>query len=149
MREKLFKNKAKLLLVIGMVILLACVRAFEDQLFYDPFSVYFKNDYLNLAFPEYRALPLFFSMAFRYVLNAFFSLAIIQVLFKEWSLTKFATVLYALFFVLLIAAFFLLITYSDSHNNFVLFYIRRFLIQPLFLLLFVPAFYYQRLAKKS
>ena len=56
MLEKLLNNKIKVLLVVALVMLLALVRAFEDLLFYDPFSGYFKNDYLNLPFPEYDGL---------------------------------------------------------------------------------------------
>ncbi len=134
---------------MALVLLLAIVRAFEDSLFYDPFSAYFKNDYLNMAFPEYDAFPLFLGMALRYFLNSILSLAIVQILFKDWQLTRFAAVLYVAFFAILIAIFFLLIVYSDNHNNFILFYIRRFLIQPIFLLLFVPAFYYQQLNIKK
>lgn len=135
--------------LIGLVLLLVMVRTFEARLFYDPFYEYFKGDYLNLAFPDFDGLTLFFSMTLRYWLNTFFSLAIIQVLFKERQLTVFTSVLYAVFFIVLIASFFVLVLYSDSHNNFILFYIRRFLIQPLFLLLFVPAFYYQQLQAKK
>ena len=149
MLKKLLNNKIKVLLVMALVLLLATIRAFEDSLFYDPFSAYFKNDYLNLSFPEYHALPLFFGMTFRYFLNTILSLAIIQIVFKDWSLTRFAAVLYGIFFVILITTFFLLITFSDNHNNFILFYLRRFLIQPLLVLLFVPAFYYQQLKKIS
>lgn len=144
----MFKNKLQLMLVMSMVILLASVRAFEDALFYDPFSNYFKSDYLNLPFPKYHPMFLFFSLALRYVFNAILSLVIIKVLFKDWKLTEFAAVLYVVFFAVLITAFFLLITYSDHSSNFILFYVRRFLIQPLFLLLFVPAFYYQKLGKR-
>ncbi len=148
MLKKLLHNKIKILLVIALVLLLATVRAFEDLLFYDPFSDYFKSDYLNLPFPKYQPIPLFLSMTFRYAINAFFSLAIIQVLFKAWQLTRFATVLYIVFFVILIGIFVSLLSFSDSDNNFILFYVRRFLIQPIFLLLFVPAFYYQKLQKR-
>jgi len=148
MLRKLRNNKSGAALIVVLVFLLVAIRAFENEIFYDPFSDYFKSDYLNLAFPAYHPMFLFLSMALRYLLNAVFSLAIIQVLFKDWKLTEFAAVLYVAFFVVLMAAFFLLITYSDNHNNFILFYVRRFLIQPLFLLLFVPAFYYQRLKKE-
>ena len=147
MLERLLKNKLQIALLILLVLLLATIRAFEDRLFYDPFSAYFKNDYLNLAFPKYDGVALFFGMTFRYWLNTLVSLAIIQILFKNLKLIGFASILYLLLFVVLMTAFFLLITYSDSHNNFLLFYVRRFLIQPLFLLLFVPAFYYQKLQK--
>jgi exosortase F-associated protein len=148
MLEKLLENKVKVLLVVALILLLALVRAFENVLFYDPFSGYFKNDYLNLPFPEFEGVALFFGMTFRYFLNALISLAIIYVLFKDVKLTQFASILYVVFFIILVSIFFLLITFSDQHHNFLLFYVRRFLIQPLFLLLFVPAFYYQKLQKR-
>jgi exosortase F-associated protein len=34
-------------------------------------------------------------------------------------------------------------------DKMLVFYIRRFIIQPIFLLLFVPAFYFQQLASKK
>jgi len=144
MLQRILNNKLKTFLVIVFVLLLAAIRGYEDALFYDPFSGYFKSDYLTLKFPHYEAGPLFFGMLLRYFLNTILSLAIIQIIFSDWELTRFAAFLYLFLFVFLIAAFFMLLYYSDSSNNFVLFYVRRFLIQPLFLLLFVPAFYYQR-----
>ena len=148
MLEKLLNNKIKVVLVIALVLLLALVRAFENALFYDPFSDYFKNDYLNLPFPEFDGVALFFGMTFRYFLNALISLAIIYVMFKDVKLTQFTGILYVIFFIILVSIFFILISFSDQHHNFLLFYVRRFLIQPLFLLLFVPAFYYQKLQNR-
>jgi len=148
MLRKLLDNKARLLSAIFLVLLLALVRAFESDLFYDPFSDYFKGDYFNLAFPAFETEALFCAMTFRYFLNSIISFGMIYVLFADIGLLKFTGVLYLILYVILIAAFFSLLYFSDSSNNFMLFYVRRFLIQPLFLLLFVPAFYYQRLTKK-
>lgn len=131
------------------MLLLVMVRTFEGQIFYDPFYDYFKSDYLNLAFPDFDGVRLFLSMGLRYIVNTLLSLMIIQILFKDVKLTIFTSFLYAVFFAVLMTAFFVLVLYSDQHNNFILFYIRRFLIQPLFLLLFVPAFYYQQLQAKK
>jgi exosortase F-associated protein len=47
------------------------------------------------------------------------------------------------FFVILSLVFFFLLEYTKTPDLLILFYIRRFLIQPLFLILFVPAFFYQ------
>lgn len=138
----------KWIFVLLMVVGLALVRAFENRLFYDPFAAYFKNDYLNLAFPDFKFWPLLGSMTLRYIFNTALSLGIIWFLFDDKKLTQFAGVLYVIFFVLLLSAFFVLIFFGDQHQHFLLFYVRRFLIQPLFVLLFVPAFYYQRLAQK-
>jgi len=145
MLEKLLDNKLKVALITLLVALLVAVRAFEDQIFYDPFSAYFKNDYLDLAFPPYDGWTLLLSMVLRFLVNTIVSLMIIYVLFKDKNLVQFTAVLYVFLGIALLFAFFGLLHFSDSHNNFILFYVRRFLIQPLFLLVFVPAFYFQRL----
>ncbi|MBL0014312.1 MAG: exosortase F system-associated protein [Flavobacterium sp.] len=144
MLEKIKFNRNKVVAIAILVFCLVSIRALEDWLFYDPFSRYFKNDYLSSAFPKFDALSLFLSMGLRFGLNSVFSLAIIWCLFKDWGLTKFATVLYAFFFVLLISAFFVLVLFSDQNNNFMVFYVRRFLIQPILLLLFIPAIFIKR-----
>lgn len=149
MLNKLLNNKLKIALTAFLVMLLACVRGFENQLFYDPFLNYFKADYNVLPFPEYDLLQLLLGILFRYALNTVLSLGIIYVLFREIGVIKFTAILYVFFFLFLIAAFFLTICIYDNHNNLLLFYIRRFLIQPIFVLLFIPAFYYQnRITKK-
>jgi exosortase F-associated protein len=50
-------------------------------------------------------------------------------------------------FVILITAFFCILYFFKNQENLLLFYVRRFLIQPLFLIVFVPAFYFQKLKK--
>lgn len=143
MLKKLLKHKIQILIFIVLVLFLALVRAFETKLFYDPFLAFFKSEFNNHPLPEFDTYRLFFSMFFRYFLNTIFSLGIIYTIFKNIELVKFASILYGIFFLLLIIAFFLIIYFYGEHNNLVLFYVRRFLIQPLFVLLFVPAFYYQ------
>lgn len=144
MLKKIINHKARIVFTIAFVILLALIRAYEDILFYDPFLNYFKSDYSNCPFPETDYLPLFFGLLFRYLLNTSFSLAIIYVLFKDIDAIKFASVLYALFFVILSLAFFYILSKNGEASKMGLFYIRRFLIQPIFLLLFLPAFFYQK-----
>jgi exosortase F-associated protein len=147
MLEKVKINRNKIIAVGILFVLLVAIRAFEDYLFYDPFSLYFKNDYLSLPFPVFNSLSLLISMGVRYGLNSIISLLIIYCLIKDWELTKFAAVIYVFFFVLLITAFFVLVLFTDQYNNFVVFYVRRFLIQPLLLLLFIPAIFYQKRMK--
>ncbi|RTY90928.1 exosortase F system-associated protein [Flavobacterium sp. GT3R68] len=147
MLKKLLRHKSKIAWISLFVLFLILVRAFENTLFYDPYLAYFKMDYTNLLLPETSGLKLFFGLLFRYALNTIISLAIIYVSFKDLDLTKFAALLYLFFFVILIAAFFIVESYYGESNKMMLFYIRRFLIQPLFLLLFLPAFYYQKQIK--
>jgi exosortase F-associated protein len=144
MIKEIRRNKQKTLWVILLVLLLACVRLFEKQLFYDPFLDFFKGEFQNALLPKYESLPLFLGIAFRYFLNTVISLVVIYVVFKDVQLTKFASVLYLLFFIILIAVFFGILNFSETPDYMLLFYVRRFLIQPLFLVLFLPAFYYQK-----
>lgn len=144
MQNMLLRNKGVILLVVLLVGLLAGIRFFEQSFFYDPFLDFFKGEFHNQNLPKYNAAKLFFGLLLRYVLNTIVSLGIIYVIFKETLLLKFAAVLYGSLFVLLSAVFFGLLHFSDSPNYMLLFYIRRFLIQPLFLVLFLPAFYYQK-----
>lgn len=144
MRNKLRQNIWRILLFLVFVFLLALVRAFEEQLFYDPFLAYFKKDFNSLPLPKFDAVKLFFGLLFRYALNTVFSLGILYILFKDVDIIWFASALYGFFFLVLISLFFLIIYFYEEHNNLMLFYVRRFLIQPIFVIVFVPAFYYQK-----
>ena len=144
MLKKLFNHKVRIALALLFVVALVLIRAYEDSLFYDPFLDYFKGDYYNLPIPKIDNLQLIFGFFFRYFLNTSLSLAIIYVLFKDIDAVKFASVLYFIFFVMLLAAFFFILLNNGETNKMGLFYVRRFLIQPIFLLLFLPAFYYQK-----
>lgn len=137
----------RIVLVFFFVGLLICIRGFENQLFYDPFLLYYKSDYTFQPFPKVAYLKLFFGLFMRYTLNSILSLAIIYQLFREIDFIKFSGVLYFSFFIVLIIALYFTLTLKGDANTFLFFYIRRFLIQPLFLLLFVPAFFYQNRIK--
>lgn len=144
MRQTVIKNKVRLMQLLFLVLLLILIRAFENQLFYDPFLDFFKKDFTSLRLPALNSFSLFLSLLLRYTLNTSISLGIIYVLFKEPAMVKFAFVLYYFFFLILIVAFFYIVYFTSENHNWILFYIRRFLIQPIFLLLFVPGFYYQK-----
>jgi exosortase F-associated protein len=144
MLQKILNNKLRLIQFLFLVVLLVLVRAFENQLFYDPFLDFFKKDFAKLRLPSVNSFQLFLGLLFRYTLNTTISLGIIYVVFKEIMMVKFAFVLYYFLFMILIVAFFYIIFFTRENHNWILFYIRRFLIQPIFLLLFVPGFYYQK-----
>ena len=141
------KNKKYLVLRIGIIVLLIAlfglIRIYENQLFYDPFLKYFKLDN-NLDLPKVDFFQLAFGLTFRYFLNSIISLAILYLIFLDLELTKFATLLYILFFVVLLCALYFVLELTQNPNRITLFYIRRFLIQPILLLLFIPAFFFQK-----
>lgn len=144
MLQKLLNHKTRIALAILLILFLALIRTFEDSLFYDPLLNYFKSDYYNLPLPEIDSIQLFFGLFFRYFLNTLLSLALIYVFFKDIEAVKFASIVYLVFFIILVVAFFIVLSFFGEANKMILFYIRRFLIQPIFLLLFIPALYYQK-----
>lgn len=144
MLQKILNNKLRFVQFLFLVVLLVLVRTFENQLFYDSFLDFFKKDFAKLRLPSFDSSQLFLGLLFRYTLNTVISLGIIYVIFKDVAMVKFAFVLYYFFFMILIVAFFYIVYFANENSNWVLFYVRRFLIQPIFVLLFVPGFYYQK-----
>ena len=127
--------------IILLVALLVMVRIFQARLFYDPLLEFFRSE--RKVLPEYDSIRLFTGLALRYFMNSAISIGIIWLLFKDKAIIKLCGILYLAFFAVLITAFFM-VAGTENPNQMFLFYIRRFLIQPLFLILFVPAFYYQK-----
>ena len=144
MLKNLLNNKIKVFVLFLLVLVLASIRIFEESLFYDPYLDYFKTDFTNFPLPVLDKLSLFLSLVFRYSLNSIVSIAFIQIAFNDINFTKFASVLYGILFVILIIVFYVVLAFFADKSKMELFYIRRFLIQPLFLLLFIPGYLIQK-----
>lgn len=129
-------------LVIGIIGLLL-IRAFESQLFYDPLYQFYKADYLTQSLPEFDKFKLLGAISLRYFLNTVFSLVIIVALFPGKNVLKICTWVYFIFFIVGIVLFYIVLEFF-ADQIFGLFYIRRFLIHPVLLLLIVPALFYQK-----
>ena len=127
------------------IILLVLIRVFEDILFYDPLLDFFKTDYLLQSIPSMNLISLISNIVFRYLLNTFFSLLILWLLFKDRGIIKVSIFIYFVFFILVFRVFAYMIYFGDTGcQNTLLFYIRRFLIQPILLLVLLPAFFFQK-----
>lgn len=144
MLNKIYPYSVKIGCVVALVFCLVLVRFYQETLFYDPFLVYFKANFNQIPLPDFNPFQLTLSLLFRYGLNMLLSLGLIYVLFKDKMMIRFVFLLYLIAFVCLLFLFFFVIYLYGAENNFLLFYIRRFLIQPVFVLLFIPAFYYQK-----
>ncbi len=144
MLQNLLKNKEKIGLCLFLIVLLILIRAFEETLFYDPFLEYYKSEYSQLTFPKINIFKLFFSLGIRFYLNSVISLFLLYVLFKDRQIVKFTAMLYMILGSILMISFIFMLTFFGEENKMTLFYIRRFLIQPIFILLFIPAFFYQK-----
>lgn len=127
------------------LLLIVSVRMFQHHLFYDPFLDFF-NQVNQKQLPQYHTGRLFLHYFFRYGVNTLLSLAVLWFMFKDKAIIKLTAVLYAGLFVLLAVGLYMVLQ-SEGASLQLIFYIRRFLIQPLPLLLFVPAFYYQKYMK--
>ncbi len=133
--------KTIILTVLGLFLVL--IRMFENELFYDPLLSFFKLDYNNNPLPEFNSIKLLGNVALRFWLNSIISLLILWVAFKDKGILKLSGFLYVVFFVILMIAFSYFLFYSDTKSFLPLFYVRRFLIQPILLLVLLPAFYFQ------
>ncbi|WP_303318523.1 exosortase F system-associated protein [Flavivirga abyssicola] len=131
-----------LFLLFGLLVL---IRVYEGELFYDPYLTFFKNDYLYVDSPRREVLKLVSFTTLRYLLNSVISLGVLYVFFKDKSIIKFSTIVYLLAYVILILIYLYFVINPKQEDYYLFFNVRRFLIQPIILLLLLPAFYYHKL----
>lgn len=132
------------LLVIVGVCGLVSVRMLEDQIFYDPFLSFFHEGNKDIFFPEFEWGKLIMSHIFRFVLNLFFSCVIIHFLFKNKEWTIQGAILILIIFAITFPIYLYCISDQFEMGYLFSFYMRRFVIQPLILLLIIPLFYYRK-----
>ncbi|MCM4161015.1 exosortase F system-associated protein [Antarcticibacterium flavum] len=132
-------------LLVGLLVL---IRYFEHKLFYDPLIHFFYSDYLNGGVPNFETTRLLLNVVFRYFLNSLISLGIIYIAFFDRNILKFSVLLYSLLFFLCFPVFMFLVFTIENENFLALFYVRRFLIHPVFIIILLPAFYYYRLLER-
>lgn len=143
------KRYIKITLLLGLIVLLVMIRIFENDFFYDPFMQFFQNIFLGEGEASNFSAQLYFNIIIRFLLNSIISLGILYVAFKNWGIVKFAGFLYMLLFTFLFPLFIYLMEKIEPDNYLAAFYVRRFLIHPILLLLLLPAFYYQQLKGKN
>ena len=138
---------ARFILLIILFGLLVLIRFFEDVLFYDPYLLFFENDYLYIDSPRRETLKLVLFTTLRFVLNSGISLGILYLIFRDKSVIKFAGLIYIVAYIFLLAAFLYFVINPKKEDYYLFFNIRRFLIQPLILVILLPAFYYSKLRR--
>ncbi|WP_458628998.1 exosortase F system-associated membrane protein [Winogradskyella sp. PC D3.3] len=133
------------ILVGILLVLLVLIRAYESVLFYDPYLTFFENDYLYMDSPRREILKLVLFTSLRFLLNTVISLGILYLIFKDKSIVKFSVIIFAVAYVLLLIPFLYFVINPNQEDYYLFFNIRRFLIQPIGLILLLPAFYYYKL----
>ena len=98
-------NVIKMILLLVFFGLLILIRAFENELFYDPYLSFFKNDYLYIDNPRREIFKLTIYTTIRFLLNSAISLGIIFLFFKDRSIVKFSALVFAVSYVILILFF--------------------------------------------
>tara|TARA_R110002049_G_scaffold12932_2_gene57199 strand:- start:5192 stop:5620 length:429 start_codon:yes stop_codon:yes gene_type:complete len=139
--NKTFKYSL-LFILFGLLVL---IRFFENELFYDPYLTFFENDYLYMDSPRREVLKVTAFTTIRYLLNTLISLGILFVFFKDKSIIKFSTLIYIVGYFMLILIYLYFVVNPKQEDYYLFFNIRRFLIQPIILILLLPAFYYHKL----
>jgi len=133
------------ILVGILLVLLVLIRAYESVLFYDPYLTFFENDYLYMDSPRREILKLVLFTSLRFLLNTVISLGVLYLIFKDKSIVKFSVIIFAVAYVLLLIPFLYFVINPNQEDYYLFFNIRRFLIQPIGLILLLPAFYYYKL----
>ena len=129
--------------ILGILGLIA-VRVLEDRLFYDPFLNYFHDVNKSLHFPDFEWGKLIAGHLLRFFLNLIFSCIIIQFWFnnKRWTIQ--GAILIVIVFVITFPIYLYCVSGRFEMGQLFSFYMRRFVIQPLILLLIIPMFYYRK-----
>ena len=127
---------------------LIAVRMLEDQLFYDPFQAFFHLANKHAEFPDFKWTPLIMNYLFRFGLNLVLSAAVVYFIFKNKQWTLQAIVLMLIVFAITFPLYLYCIHTQFDIGYLFSFYMRRFVIQPLILLLIIPLFYYLKHVQK-
>ena len=132
------------ILVFAGILGLVSVRFLEDKIFYDPFLEFFKADYKVAQVPDFIWGKLMLSHFFRFALNLIFSAIVVHFMFlnKKWTIQAVFLIAVAFLFFFPI---YLWCLYSKMEIGYLFtFSVRRFVIQPIILLLIIPIFYYRK-----
>lgn len=121
---------------------LMAIRGFETQLFYDPLLAFFKSDFRNIAFPQIDMTRHMLSISFRYFINTLISAGIIYLLFLNKEYVKVFVGVMLVLWIAVLGLYYYFVATQFGLGFTAGFYVRRMLLQPIFLLLFVPAFWY-------
>lgn len=151
LQEKTKRLKTWLKIVIFAIGIcgFALIRLFESELFYDPLIPFYKNTFSQESFPDLKGLLYSINLGFRYLLNTLISVGLIWVAFMNKSYVKFSILLYALLFIVGLISFWIIAQGIKPDQYMTLFYVRRFLIQPLLVIILIPAFYFQNINKNA
>lgn len=132
-----------IIVILGIFGLIG-VRMMGDRLFYDPFLDYFHLANKDAVFPDFVWFKLVLNYLFRFLLNLILSAVVVHFIFRNKQWTVQAMVLMLIVFAITFPLYLYAISTKFEIGYLFSFYMRRFVIQPLSLLLIIPMFYYRK-----
>jgi len=143
-------SKTLKILLIGLLFFaLGLIRVFENELFYDPLIKFYKQIHFAKSIPNFELSKILLYTFLRYIINTTLSIGILYIAFRKKEVIRFSIAFYSIAFIVLISLYTVVTINLNKELYQILFYTRRFLIQPIFILLLLPAFYYQRSIKNK
>ena len=126
-----------------MFFFLIAIRFFEKSYFDDGLICFFQHDYLTEPLPKFLIFKIIWIDSIRFWLNTAISIMILSLYFNRSGLLNFLLLIFTAGYFISMLVFYLSIESYQAGHYLILFYSRRFLIQPLLLLLLAPALWYQ------
>ncbi len=138
------RNKSltfKIVFSLMIIVSLVAVRLFEKEWFPEAFQDFFGSGrYLTEDLPAVGFSD-FFSIMLRYAVNSVFSVVLLYLWFPDRYLIRLVIKFYIYAGLALMVLLLLAVRFYHPGAYAFLFYVRRFLIQPMFLFIFLPVFY--------
>ncbi len=124
-----------------VIISLIAVRLFEREWFPEAFQDFFSSGrYLTEDLPSLHPSD-YFSVIFRYAVNSVFSIVLLYIWFPDRPLIRFIIKIYLYSGIILFVFLGLVVYFYHPGRYTALFYIRRFMIQPLWLFVLFPVLF--------
>jgi len=137
----------KLAIVFGFIGL-ALVYVGQKKLFYDPFLDFIYNPVAD-NYPDLETNKYVFSKLFRFLLNDSLAILIIYGFFGPGKYVKFAAYILLFGLVVLLPIYLVLVIFFYQETYSFLNHLHRLVLNPVLMMLLIPAFYSQRANNKK
>lgn len=137
----------KLAIAFGFIGL-ALVYVLQKKLFYDPFLDFIYNP-ISDNYPDLEVGKYVFSKLFRFLLNDGLAIVIIYGIFGPGKYVKFATYILLFGLVVLLPVYLVLVIFFYPETYAFLNHLHRLVLNPVLMMLLIPAFYSQKANSKN